>query len=363
MMKNSIVIILMLLLGGCSVAGSLQRQAAKVRLEHVGRKTSEHVPITVRTPQVLVEEPSAFIIPATVSEEDGQSMGTIEIEQITVIAPSRTLSERLSAVNMDFMVTLPRKLQGKCRSIILIPMLHNGTQKKALPPLIVRGVYFDKVQRRDYWQFERYCHANSPESMQRNRAFRRFVRFPYVQDVRLDSVIAHNTADLSYHYRQAVPTLDVKKRLQITLEGRVVGLDGTSYTLPPSDTLQYNISSLLSFADTTAHYSVKDTLVYKQGVELLLSRRYKEATEILSAYRDRNTAIALLSLGDDAAALDILLQLPPDKYVLYLRAIAYARLKSYDAAADAYSEACAEDESLRYRMSLDPELNSIPKDR
>ena len=43
----------------------------------------------------------------------------------------------------------------------------------------------------------------------------------------------------------------------VTLQGRVVALDDSSYTLPPSDTLTYHVSSMLSFVDTTTRYKIK----------------------------------------------------------------------------------------------------------
>ena len=51
-----------------------------------------------------------------------------------------------------------------------------------------------------------------------------------------------------------MPTADAGKRLSVTLEGRVEGLDGSLYLLPPSDTLSYTISSMLDFVDTTTRY-------------------------------------------------------------------------------------------------------------
>ena len=43
----------------------------------------------------------------------------------------------------------------------------------------------------------------------------------------------------------------------ITLRGRVEGLDDSAYTLPPSDTLTYTVSSLLSFLDTLPRYRIR----------------------------------------------------------------------------------------------------------
>lgn len=479
--------------------------------------------------------------------ENGERVMSMQIEQVTVVAPSRMLAERLGKVDVDFIVTLPRVLQGSCRNVSVIPVLHNNGTRRPLQELSLRGAFFDKVQARDYWQYGRYVDLYDPDSLRAAWAFGRFVRYPYPQDIRIDSVTT-SARDISYHYSQRVPTAEAGKRLHITLEGYIQRLDGSLYVLPPSDTLEYNISSMLSFTDTATRYviriiekyaevrdrnylsfrvndtrildtlgdnrsqlnrieslmaqlveqreffidsivltasaspeggyarnaalakgrayalrnrlvarfhgsgldtvltvrwipetwdelerllagddslvrrdeildllaryespdrreaelrrrfpaqyryirqrhypqlrsvtfqyylrrrgMVKDTIhttepdtLYARGLELLEARRYREALPILSSYRDRNTAIALLSLGYDDAALEILATLPDDARVWYLRAIACARLGRRAEALDAFDRACALDERMKYRATLDPELNDLTKNR
>ena len=43
----------------------------------------------------------------------------------------------------------------------------------------------------------------------------------------------------------------------ITLQGQVLAVDDSAYRLPPSDTLSYIVSSMLSFVDTMPHYRIK----------------------------------------------------------------------------------------------------------
>ena len=82
------------------------------------------------------------------------------------------------------------------------------------------------------------------------------MKYPYPEGVRLDSVAAH-PGHISYYYSQEVPTDETSKTMLVTLQGRVVALDDSSYTLPPSDTLTYHVSSMLSFVDTTTRYKIK----------------------------------------------------------------------------------------------------------
>lgn len=108
----------------------------------------------------------------------------------------------------------------------------------------------------------------------------------------------------------------------------------------------------------TIHTSVIDT-AYMDAVKMLENRKYKEALSVLQDYNDHNTAVCLMSLGYDKAAIDILEQLPRNENILYLLAILYAREKRVDEAIEAFRQACRLDVSKWYRGSLDPEINKL----
>lgn len=112
----------------------------------------------------------------------------------------------------------------------------------------------------------------------------------------------------------------------------------------------------------TIHTTEPDTL-YARGVELMRERKYAQALYILSDYKDRNTAVTLLSLGHDAQAYDILCTLPRSAITEYLRAIALARMGRRAEALDAYDRSVVLDEKMQYRAGLDPELNDLLKNR
>lgn len=538
---------LCLLLGGCSVTGSLQRRQAGAQIVHTPKMTRREAP-QKQAPQPYIEvkhadgRPAEFFVP-TVTLENGEQVMSLELQEVVVVARSRSLPERMGKVAVDFVITLPKMLQGSCRSIVVTPVLHNRGDRTPLEDISIRGALFDKVQRRDYWQYGRYVDLYDPDSLRAQEAFDRFVRFPYPQDARCDSVRA-TRSDISYFYTQTVPTAEVGGRLTVTLEGRVEGLDGSYYKLPSSDTLEYTISSMLNFVDTTARYVTRiverraqlrdrsyiafptgragivdtlegnaaqlmkmsvvmdrlfrqkeftidsialcsyaspegsaamnldlarkrakalcgylealfpdaglDTLItvrpagedwaglremvrsdsaivhreqilsliaserdpdrrerlirsrygddynrifkemyprlravelrydlqrvgmtqdtihtteidtlYLRGRTLLEARKYRAALGVLLPYANRNTAIALLSLGEDRQALDVLLSLPEDDRTLYLRAIALARLGRKEEALEAFARACAIDPNLEFRARLDPELHEL----
>lgn len=208
---------------------------------------------------------SKFYIAPAVTTPDGETMMQLTIPEVVVAAQARSIPERNGKVSLDFVVTLPKKLMGNCRSVEVTPVLHkrdgygneagdwNGADTP-LGGLTIRGALFDKVQERNYWQYDRYLDMFNPDAVGRQRAYERFISYPYPEGTRLDSVVSNRTT-ISYFYTQEVPTADTEgNRLLITLDGRVSALDHSEYRFPLSDTLAYNISSMLSFVDTTTRY-------------------------------------------------------------------------------------------------------------
>ena len=111
----------------------------------------------------------------------------------------------------------------------------------------------------------------------------------------------------------------------------------------------------------TIHTTELDT-AYLRGRQLLEKRKYAQALYVLHDYRDRNTAIALLSLGQDREALRILEALPATAISEYLRAIACSRLGRKAEGRRHFLEACRRDERMEYRAALDPEIDELLKD-
>lgn len=101
---------------------------------------------------------------------------------------------------------------------------------------------------------------------------------------------------------------------------------------------------------------------YMHAVELLRKRRYEEALAILRDYDDRNTALAYLSLGYNAAAYRILREEPgcadsPD--LQYMLAIVASRMGDEVQAVQYFLRSVELRPSLKFRGSLDPEVSSL----
>ena len=242
---------------GCSVAGRLQRQQATARLAQLTRVERQERQQDSRPQVVKLQRDSntLFLVPVD-TLADGERVMALQIEQVTVVAKMRSIPERNGRVVLDFIVTLPKQLLGKSRSVVITPILHKPDESVSLEDLVIRGGRFSLLQERDYWQYETYVERFRPDTVGREAAFNRFVKFPYPEDVRLDSLV-EGRSTVTYYYSQEVKTDETSKKMLVTLQGQVLAVDDSAYRLPPSDTLSYVVSSMLSFVDTMPRYRIK----------------------------------------------------------------------------------------------------------
>ena len=242
---------------GCSVAGRLQRQQMTASLSQLTRAERQERQQDYR-PQVvkLQRDSNTFFLAPVDTLADGERVMALQIEQVTVVAKMRSIPERNGRVVLDFIVTLPKQLLGKSRSVVITPILHKPDESVPLEDLVIRGGRFSLLQERDYWQYETYIERFRPDTVGREAAFNRFVKFPYPEDVRLDSLV-ESRSTVTYYYSQEVKTDETSKKMLVTLQGQVLAVDDSAYRLPPSDTLSYIVSSMLSFVDTVPRYRIR----------------------------------------------------------------------------------------------------------
>ena len=242
---------------GCSVAGRLQRQQVTASLSQLTRAERQERQQDSR-PQVvkLQRDSNTFFLAPVDTLADGERVMALQIEQVTVVAKMRSIPERNGRVVLDFIVTLPKELLGKSRSVVITPILHKPDESVPLEDLVIRGGRFSLLQERDYWQYETYIERFRPDTVGREAAFNRFVKFPYPEDVRLDSLV-ESRSTVTYYYSQEVKTDETSKKMLVTLQGQVLAVDDSAYRLPPSDTLSYIVSSMLSFVDTVPRYRIR----------------------------------------------------------------------------------------------------------
>ncbi|MCD7794131.1 MAG: hypothetical protein LUH46_04580 [Alistipes sp.] len=244
------------LLFGCSMTGRLQRRQTTASLSQLTR-TERQERQQDRRPQVVQlrrDSDTFYLVP--VDTLDGERIMTLQLEEVTIISRMRSIPERNGHVTIDFIVTLPKSLLGQSRSVVITPILHKEKKAEQLEDLVIRGGRFSLLQERDYWQYEKYCWVYDPDSVKAEQMFNRLVKFPYPEDARLDSVVERRGV-MNYYYSQQVPADETAKRMTVTLQGKVVGIDDSTYAFPASDTLSYIVSSMLSFVDTVPRYRIK----------------------------------------------------------------------------------------------------------
>ena len=253
-LSAGIVIGILWAMFGCSVAGRLQRHRTTASLSQLTRtdRQQDSRPQVVR----LQRDSDTFYLAPVDTLADGERVMSVQIEQVTVTSRMRSVPERNGHVVLDFIVTLPKQLLGKSRSVVITPVLHKPDESVPLEDLVIHGGRFSLLQERDYWQYETYVGRFRPDTVGREAAFNRFVKFPYPEGARLDSLVEGRSA-VTYYYSQAVKTDETSKKMLVTLQGQVLAVDDSAYRLPPSDTLSYVVSSMLSFVDIMPRYRIK----------------------------------------------------------------------------------------------------------
>lgn len=277
---------------GCSVTGPLARRQVAPGLSQLSRaerkeRQSDYRPQVVK----LQRDSSTFYLAPVDTLADGERVMSLEIEQVTVVAKMRSVPERNGRVVLDFIVSLPKQLLGGSRSVVITPVLHKPDGRMELEDLVIRGGRFSLLQQRDYWQYETYVDRFRPDTLGREAAFARFVKFPYPEDARLDSVVERRGM-MTYYYSEQVPTDESSKRMTVTLEGKVLGIDDSSYRLPPSDTLDYVVSSMLSFVDTLPRYRIKGVDKYVSVMDRSYIRFQVGRTEVVDTLADNGRELA-----------------------------------------------------------------------
>ena len=94
---------------------------------------------------------------------------------------------------------------------------------------------------------------NQKRKEQAGAMYDKYVRFPY-EPARLDTVIRNRNNTFSYYYRQEMDVTDNTKRIDLTVDGRILAVNGSSANLPSSDTITYYISSMVQFLDHAPRY-------------------------------------------------------------------------------------------------------------
>ncbi len=164
MMKHTSVGLLAVLLAGCSVTSHLERRQSRALAEYAPRELAAPKPAEKRNYMTMRHDSTTYYIAEAVKDENGETMANFRLDEVVVVAKSRTLPQRKGKVLVDFVVKLPKELQGGCRSIVVVPHLHKAEGAVPLQEISIRGGLFSRVQDRNYWQFAQYVRLFRPDA-------------------------------------------------------------------------------------------------------------------------------------------------------------------------------------------------------
>lgn len=260
-MKIYQIICLCALLCSCAQTRRLERRETSATLSLVTGQQAKQDAAAFRPNFTKVKKPfsgDSLYFGEAVFDSAGNRRMLVRLQPVEVVAKRKVIVERLGRVMIGFRVRVPRELQSRCFGIELLPVLQRQDTSLTLAPLVIRGDLFADVQGRADWRFGKYRRwltglGAQDTAARLDRARRLLVRFPQTGAARLDSV-AERPRQIDYFYSQDVPATGNSGQLLVTLQGRVRALDGSTYGLPPSDTMRYTVSSMLSFVDTTQRF-------------------------------------------------------------------------------------------------------------
>jgi len=228
---------------------------------------------------------SVYLVEAERDTDGELVMKGGDIGAVYVVAKSKNVAERNGEISIDFIVAIPADLQNRNWGLQLTPMIENNDSIEALQPLSIRGELFSEVQKRQYWQMNRYLNrlledttelssatalaakyyraynnylsAEEPHKAERlAHTYRQTVAFPYLSDPRLDSVIIRK-GEIHYHYTQKYRPTKNTRRLKLFFRGQVSAIDRSVYDFQNTDTLTYSVTSMLSLIDPEPRYMIQ----------------------------------------------------------------------------------------------------------
>lgn len=325
-LKYIIYTLICLMLFSCSMTHRLIRTApvADIKLPSKGGAA---VP-EVEDVQQAVD--AARVVPTTVGRDslyflkiEKDSAGEIsmdggKIDAVYIIAKSKNVAERNGEIAIDFIITIPIQLQNSNWGLEIFPVIETVGTEEALQPLSICGELFSEVQKRQYWQMNKYLNrvlsdstelstttslvakyyeayngyltSNKKKAVQLENTYKETISFPYLSDSRLDSVLIR-AGEIKYYYTQKYRPNKNIRQLNLFFRGKVNAIDRSYYTLRNSDTLSYNITSMISLIDNAPRYMIKVIDKYVQVRDRNYVNFFIGDYRVIDTLRDNNVQL------------------------------------------------------------------------
>ena len=262
-----------------------------------------------------------FIMNAVRDEESGEMVATEQLEAARVTALSTRAAERHGRVDIEFQVVVPRSMQDRSWQLRFWPDMFVMEDSIRLEPVIITGDGYRRDQLRGYQQYERFLSSIVRDTtrfvdmwqlelfLQRNipgvyafkndstlvsdslffshygatqreavehytwtflkqvnerrksrigKMYSRYVKSPIVTEgIRLDTVLVNQDGDFVYNYVQSINTRKGLRKVMVVLSGEIYDGPVRIYTMPPSDTLTFYVSSVSTLLDDTPRYRTR----------------------------------------------------------------------------------------------------------
>lgn len=253
-----ILVICVLFLSSCVMTKKLTTRDHNVDISQPNIKTEIEKTVLKQIKSTKKEE-NVYTI-GRYDEAGNLATITLEMDEVIVNGSIRNLAERDGKIGLKFKITIPKSLQDTYYSVKITPELIVNGKNEMLEPLLVKGQLYDIVYQRQNYFFDLYqqrllsksdSSALSEEVI--NKLKKRLLTCTEETSMRLDTIIAKGD-NIEFAYTQEYQILEEIKKIQVTLNGEVVSIDESKYKLPPTDTVEYNISSLNKFIDLRPRY-------------------------------------------------------------------------------------------------------------
>lgn len=237
--------------------------------------------------------------------EDGEYVSVDTLRRVCVTASYRHIPERGGVLDIPFAIVVPPSLLNDKWQLRLNPKLFWGADSLSLDGILITGEEYKNQKIRglekykkfvesivtnpdDYLEafgylrlIEKFCsrnvekglyganrkeaeeyyinryllNSNNKKIRELGQRYREWCAFFQTSgDMRLDTIITDCSGSLVYKYLQRVGYKKTMDRLKVAFSGELCSVSHNLYTLPPSDTITYNITSLAQFTSSEPVY-------------------------------------------------------------------------------------------------------------
>ncbi|MBR5104612.1 MAG: tetratricopeptide repeat protein [Bacteroidales bacterium] len=315
-----LLVVVCLLISGCGTSRKVERMQERQMRAEIGMvEMPGQAGDDVRDTTVVMEAEGPIIMNA-VRDEDGNMVATDVIEAASVTARFRNVAERGGKVNIEFMVTVPKDMMDPQWQLRFYPRMYVLEDTLGLDPILITGQEYRNEQMRGYRRYEKFLQSIVTDSMEfvnlrlleifiernipalyafrtdstfvsdaefssafgvteqqavehytnklaksanerrkarKEERFRRYVKVPFEQGFRLDTVMREINGDFRYVYSHTLASRPRLRKVDVVLSGAIYKEDVKIYDIPECEPLTYYISSLSALVDGTERYMTK----------------------------------------------------------------------------------------------------------